>query len=166
MLQPFLPFKPEYIQRLRGLKKNYIVSQSYHRANSRGEAEHKIGLLFTDYGDPGLGKTHLNAVKHDRYAYMLDLNNEKHISKIKEMLAGSVYQIYWSVIPDADEFRKTINMKYADHVRRFVLANTNWNIGGQEVLKPNIQVIFGELFMILKRGSQTLRRKFEEIENA
>jgi len=33
------------------------------------------------------------------------------------------------------------------------------------VVKPSIQLSFGELYIILKHGSQQIRIKFEEIES-
>ena len=46
------------------------------------------------------------------------------------------------------------------------MKNTNWRISANEAIRPSLQVIYGELFIVLKRGSQTLRVKFEEIEKA
>ncbi|TDH28778.1 hypothetical protein EXU57_01530 [Segetibacter sp. 3557_3] len=164
MVQPFVRFKPEYINRLLLLKKIYLVSQSYKRITHPPGTEKPTGLLLTDYDDPGLGKTHLNAIKTDPMAYLLNLANEAHLLKIKELLAGNKYVIYWSVVEDPTLLRKTLDFNYKDHIRRFVLANTNWRIGADEQIRASMQVIFGELFIILKRGNQTMRVKFEEIE--
>lgn len=46
------------------------------------------------------------------------------------------------------------------------MKNTTWRIGGDETIRPQLSVIFGELFIFLKRGAQVLRVKFEDIENA
>ncbi len=166
MIQPFVKFKPEYINRLVLLKKIYVVSQSYHRISHSAGFIKPAGLLFTDYDDPGLGKTHLNAIKTDPMAYLLNLENEAHVLKIKELLAGDKYVIFWSVVEDPAVLRKTLDFKFKDNIRRFVLANTNWRIGADEKIRASMQVIFGELFIILKRGNQTIRIRFEEVERA
>ena len=46
------------------------------------------------------------------------------------------------------------------------MKNTTWRIGGEETIRPQLSVIFGEIFIFLKRGAQELRVKFEEIEKS
>jgi hypothetical protein len=167
MLQPFEHFKEEYIDRLLKLNKNYLVSQSYARAYNHFAEVHTIDLLMTDYDDPGLTKIHFNAVRHDKYGAVIDLTKEVHQKKLRSMLqTESKYGVYWSVVKDIDELQKRLDYKYKDHMRRYILKNTNWRIGGDEKIRPSFQVTFGELYIILKRGAQTLRVKFDEIEKA
>jgi hypothetical protein len=59
-----------------------------------------------------------------------------------------------------------MDLKYKDNIRRYIMKNTSWRISANEAIRPSLQVIYGELFIILKRGSQTLRVKFEDIEKA
>ena len=167
MLQPFEKFSSTYIDRLILLKKIYLVSQTYSRAYNHLADVHKVDILITDYDDPGLAKIHLNAVKHDKYAAMIDLRKEKHKEKIKSMLEPeSNYALYWSVVKDIKQMQEKLNNCYKDNMRRYIAMATNWRIGGDEHIKPFFEVTFGELFITLKRGSQTLRVKFEEIEKA
>ena len=93
--------------------------------------------------------------------------NEKHLQKLNEMLsAESPYKLYWSVLRDTASLMKKLNLKYKDNMRRYVMKNTTWRIGGDEHLNPQLSVIFGELFIFLKRGAQELRVKFREIEKS
>lgn len=166
MLHPFERFKEEYINGLIKLNKIYIVSQTYTRAFDHFE-EAKVNLLFTDYDQKGLAEIHYSAVKHDKYASIINLKNVKHKEKVKEMLnADSKYHIYWAIVKDIKDIKKRIDLKYKSNIRRFIAQNTDWRIGAEESIKPALQVVFGELFIILKRGSQTRRVKFEEIQNA
>ena len=166
MFQPFELFRPEYINRIIRMDKNYLVSQTYHRAFDHFE-ETKTDILLTDYDQLGLAQIHLSAVKHDKYASIIDLNNAKHKSKLLEMFrADSGYRLYWAIVKSADEIKKRMNLKYTDNIRRYIMKQTTWRISANEAIRPSLQVIYGELFIILKRGSQTLRVKFEEIEKA
>lgn len=167
MLQPFERFQVGYIEALRSVKKIYIVTQSYLRGASNPDTKKLTNILFTTYDDPGLAKIHLNAIKTDMFAYMLDLTDEKHTGKIREMLQpDSTYAIYWSVVKDTDAIKKILDRSYKDNFRRYITANTNWRISAEETIKPSLQVIFGELYLILKRGTQSIRVKFEAIEKS
>ena len=160
-------FDPMFAKRLVKLNKFYIVSQSYEAGSNPFIETKKIALLLTDYEDKGLADIHKNAVKADKYAAVLNLNKPKHFEKLESMLVpASQYIIYWSVVKDIESIKKTIDVKYKDNIRRYILKNTNWRIEEEETIRPHLSVIFGELFIFLKRGAQEFRVKFEEIETS
>jgi hypothetical protein len=167
MLQPFELFQPIYLDRLRSLKKRWLVSQSYHRASHVFHEKHQISILLTDYDTRGGANIHVNAVKSDKYAVVLDLENAAHVNKLKEMLQqDSPYKLYWAVVKSAAALKKRVDLKYKENMRRYIARNTRWRIEGSAALRPNIEVAFGELFIVLKYAGQVLRVKFEEIEKA
>ena len=166
MFQPFEKFKREYIDRLIKMNKIYIVSQSYDKAFDHFE-DPKQNILFTDYDQLGLAQIHYSAVKNDKYASLINLTNPKHKLKINEMLCDdSNYSVYWAIVKSADEIKKRMSLKYTGNIRRYIQKNTTWRIGADETVRPSLQVVYGELFIILKRGNQTLRVKFDEIEKS
>ena len=165
MLQPFEVFRPLYLKKLFELKKTYLVSQSYKRTVDHFAEKQKNAILLSDYSDLGQAKIHLNAVKNDKYAAILDLTNEKHLAKLNEMLKEeSGYRLYWAVVKSAKELQERINKVYKDNMKRYIEKKTSWRIGRDTTLYPSVQVTFGEVFITLKYGSETLRLKFEEIE--
>ncbi len=167
MLQPFEEFKPGYLSRLIQLGRRYLVSQTYHRV---GEMEadpacSRVNLLFSDYMELGEAKLHVNAVKKDRYAAIIDLENPAHLKKMQEMLmGGSRYRLFFAVVRSAKELENLVNRKYKDKLRMYVEKQTDWRISHDAIVKPMIQLSFGELFVILKHRNQHIRIKFEEIE--
>jgi hypothetical protein len=168
MLQPFEEFKPAYIDRLMALGRRWLVSQTYWRAteNDRGLPFSRINLLLSDYAEPGEARLHYNAVKNDRYASIIDLMHPPHLEKIREMLTTeSGYRIFFAVVRSAKELENTINRKYKERLKQYVDRQTNWRISRDAVVRPMIQLSFGELFIILKHGSQSIRIKFQEIES-
>ena len=166
MFQPFEKFRKEYIDRLIRMNKIYIVSQSYDKAFDHFE-DPKQNILFTDYDQLGAAQIHYSAIKNDKYASLINLSNAKHKSKVSEMLCDdSNYHVYWAIVKSVDEIKKRLSLKYTANIRRYIQKNTTWRIGSDETVRPSLQVVYGELFIILKRGNQTLRIKFEEIENA
>ncbi len=169
LLQPFEEFKPKYISRLIQMGRRYLVSQSYSRTSLQDpdSFNSRISLLFSDYVEAGEARLHFNAVKKDRYAAIIDLQKPVHLDKIREMLLeGSGYQIFFAVVRSAKDLESQINRKYKEKLKQYVEKQTNWRISRDAIVKPTIQLSFGELFIILKHGNQHIRIKFEEIENA
>lgn len=167
MLQPFELFKTTVIQQLRKLKRTYLVTQTYGRAQNPMINEVRTPLLITDYDTLGQARIHKNAIKHDKYAAILDLENEGHREKLIEMLgSNSKYTLYWSVVRDAAALKRMIDQRYKDNMRRYIERNTNWRIDRDVTIRPNVEVTFGELFITLKYAGQQIRLKFEEIEGS
>jgi hypothetical protein len=167
MLQPFEEFKPGYLPRLIQLGRRYLVSQTYYRIRKleTDPACCPVNLLLSDYMELGEAKLHVNAVKKDRYAAIIDLENPTHLKKMQEMLtAGSGYRIFFAVVRSAKELENLVNRKYKDKLRNYVNKQTDWRISHDAIVKPTIQLSFGELFVILKHKNQHIRIKFEEIE--
>ncbi len=167
MLQPFENFKPAYLTRLMELGRRWLVSQTYYRVqSSRADVpDATISLLLSDYVELGEARLHLNAVKKDRYAAIIDLQHPGHLEKIREMLAaGSGYRLFFAVVRSAKELENLVNKKYKDNLKRWVEKQTDWRISNNAVVKPTIQLSFGELFIILRHANQYIRIKFEEIE--
>jgi hypothetical protein len=164
MLQPFEPFKDIFLKKLVVLKRTYLVSQTYPRGY-KFAGEGKTALLLTDYDDRGLARVHLNAVKDDRYAAVIDLSNVVHAEKLQQMLSDdSGYLLFWAVIKSSKELEDRVEKKYTDAIRRYVQEHTTWRIGRDAAIRSNLQVIFGSLHLVLKYAGQTLRVKFEEVE--
>jgi hypothetical protein len=167
MLQPFEDFRPSYLPRLLQLGRRYLVSQTYHRVKEMetDPFSSRVNLLFSDYAELGEARLHLNAVKKDCYAAIVDMKNPVHLKKIQEMLlAGSGYRMFFTVVRSAKELENLVNKKYKDKLKQYVDKQTNWRISRDAIVKPTIQLSFGELFIILKHGNQHIRIKFAEIE--
>jgi hypothetical protein len=165
VLQPFEEFKPDYLPRLIRLGRRWLVSQTYCRAQARDTLGSRINLLFSDYKEAGQARLHYNAVKTDRYAAIVDLMNPVHQQKMRDMLsAGSGYRMFFAVVRSAKALEDQINKTYKDKLKHYVEKQTDWRISHDAVVKPSIQLSFGEIYIILKHGSQRIRIKFGEIE--
>ncbi len=155
------------IPRFITLGKKFLVTQQYLQYHDHFSDEEKTNLLVTTYGDSEIARAHLGAIQHDKLACIIDLSNQKHLSKLSEMLQyESKYHLFWAAVADPEVVKKRLGMKYKDHIRRYINKQTSWRIGGDEKIRPDIQLIFGELFVIIKRGKEILRIKFEELEKA
>jgi hypothetical protein len=107
---------------------------------------------------------HLNAVKHDPYAAIIDLSKPAHLQKINSMMAGDTYQMYWAVISNTTELKNRLNSSYKLKLRRYIEKNTNWRIASGESLNCQFEISFGELFLIIRWKTHRVKLTFGEIE--
>lgn len=166
MFNPFLRFELTYIDRLLRLNKRYLVTQTYTRAEHHLADERKTHILLSDYADLDYARIHKDALK-DQYASIMDLKKPAHKDKLVSLLCDdSAYLLWWAVIKDPKDMETRMNLAFAPHIRRLIRTQTDWRVGSDEVIKPKLACIFGELFLILKRGGQVLRVKMDELEKA
>jgi hypothetical protein len=169
MLQPFEPFRPEFVDRLLRLNKKFLVTQTYPAGADTCEADiaQKIPLLVSDYEQLSRAKTHCNAVRPgDRYAAIIRLEVPEHVQKLHEMLApGSGYRLYFAVIKSREELQRRLDRDCREHMRRWIDRHTTWRIKKDAVITPSLQLIFGILYIELKYAGQTVRITFEELQN-
>jgi len=165
MLQPFERFKMSYIDNLLNLNKQFLVTQTYSRARGSSNESTGIALLLSDYDDLGLAKIHFKAVINDSYAAIIDLSKPTHKKKLIGMLQpDSKYVLYWAVVKSKIQLEQLVNKKYKDKMRDYITSNTNWRIDRDATMRPSVQLIFGELFIVLKHAKQVIRVKFDELE--
>ena len=166
MLHPFELFKPVYVPRLLELERYFLVTQTYHRY-ACPLWEQKTNLLLTDYADSNMAKTHLQALHADPFAAIINLQHPPHKIKLLEMMGeGASYRLFWAVVKSTKELEEKVNRSYKENMKRYIETHTSWHISRDTALRPSIQMVFGELFIIMKHGNNTLRVKFEEVENA
>ena len=163
MFQPFVKFEEHHLNQVISLQNKYLVSQSYDRVDHFMDQGYRH-LLFTDYNDLGLANIHFKAVRNDRYAAIIDLGNPLHLEKIKQMMQGNEYEIYWSVVANAVSLKKRLNASYKSKIRKYLLRKTSWLVSRDEPVNTQLEVIFGELFLHLRWRRERLRIKFAEIE--
>lgn len=137
---------------------------SNNRALDHFSDNAKTTILLTDYADIEYARIHKDALK-DKYASIINLKNAKHKAKLITILSDdSTFSVWWAIVQDAKGVEARMNLKFKDNIKRYITKETNWRISSDEVIKPQLECIFGELFLNLKRGAQKLRVKLEDIE--
>ncbi|HYE56642.1 MAG TPA: hypothetical protein VD996_17460 [Chitinophagaceae bacterium] len=165
MLQPFEPFREKYIDRLLELNKPYLVSQTYTRSGNKDQE--KVDLLLTDYDTLGEASDHLGKLKSDMFAAVIDLGKSGHRELMHRMLStDSSFNFYWAIIKSARELEKQLNTRYKSNLRRYLDNCTNWRFSRGTTVEARVEVVYGELVVILTQGSRTMQVKFEDIEKS
>ncbi len=163
MIQPFILFQRNHLQQLQKLGNSFIVTQTYDRVDHFNDNS-KTSLLLSDYKDHGPAQIHFKAIRSDKFAAIVDLKNPKHLEKMEELLDSDKYVLYWGVIQSSNDLKKRLDSSYKTKIRRYLMHNSSWRIAGDDEVKINFEVVFGELFLILKWRTNKLRIKFAEIE--
>lgn len=165
MFNPHERFQPRFIQAFQKARKFYLVSQTFKRGKDLFADETKDYLILTHYDDHGSAIIHKNALTHDKYAAVVDLQNEAHVKKLQEMLnPQSKYILFSSLITDPATVERTMNNIYEAQIRAYINTKLNWRIPANYTIHPKLELIFGELFIQLGFGSQKVKLKLEDLE--
>jgi hypothetical protein len=167
MLNPFERFQRRFIEAFRKAGKSYLVSQTFEAGRDHFADPGKKYILFSHYGNLSQSQIHLSALQGDRYAAIIDLEKEKHREKVLDMLkVDSDWVVFSCLIASKEAVEKRLNAKYEKNLRRYVEKNTHWRIGSGKIMQPQLDIAFGELFIILKYGSEQIRITLAELDKS
>ena len=115
---------PESIDELRQSGERYLVSQTFRPGINMFMAD-KLVVMFCQYSDPGFAEKHLQAVRADRYAAIIDLEGEKHLAKVQEMLAPeSPYLVFSNLVRGSQALEELLDKHYASRLRCYIDQHT------------------------------------------
>lgn len=167
-MEDFIPFEklsPQLIAAFRSKGKRWLVSQTLRLSVSNPDLLAKTMLLLTHYDDKGMAFVHLKAVAEDRYASVIDLEREVHRKQLDSILwPDSKYIVFSALIRNRERVEKMVTEIYKERYWRFIQQHSKSGISSTKSLRPSLQLIFGELFVVLKYGAETLRTKLSDIE--
>jgi hypothetical protein len=162
---PFEKISASLISSFRKKGKRWLVSQTMQVTVDEPMAEEKIFLLLTHYEDQGVATAHLKAVLDDKYASLIDLEKEIHRKQLDKILMhDSKYVVYSSLIRNREKAEKLASELYKEKYMRYIKQHSQSGYSPNKSLRPFIQLIFGELYVVLKYGAETLRTRLSEIE--
>lgn len=140
------------------------MSQVNKRGWEEGAVKPRTPLLLTDYDDIGLAIIHYKALNDD-FRAIVDLEKEAHYRRVKEILApNSSYKVYASFFNDPRTVQQRMTRLYKPNIHQYIMEHTSWKVGADKGIGATLEVIFGELFVTLKYGSQTIRVRLAEFE--
>ena len=164
----FLPFEKlthALIYAFRKKGKRWLVSQTLQLTITDPELLAKTLILTTHYDDQGLAWVHHKAVADDPYASVIDLEREIHRKQLDNILTlDSKYILFSSLIRNRERVEKQATEIYKEKYWRYLQQHSKAGITASKSLRPSLQLIFGELFVVLKYGAETLRTKLSDIE--
>ena len=164
----FLPFEKlthALIHAFRKKGKRWLVSQTLHLTVTDPVLLTKTLILTTHYDDRGMASVHHKAVIDDKFASVIDLEREIHMKQLDNILASdSKYIVFSSLIRNRERVEKQATELDKEKYWRYLQQHSKAGISPSKSLRPSLQLIFGELFVVLKYGAETLRTKLSDIE--
>jgi len=161
---PLERFSVQMIPGFREMKHPYLVAQSYPRGANPLSKSHQP-LLLCDYESDGIARAHLGGIKQDKWAAIIDLEKEAHRNKLTEMArADSSYLLYVALVSDAKKVNLRNNSALTEAVWEYIRRQTNWQPGRSGTLRPNLELVFGELFVRLSYKNQVIKERLDVFE--
>lgn len=164
----FLPFEKlshALIAAFRKKGKRWLVSQTLQLNINDPVLLSKTLILTTHYDDKGMAFVHHKAVLQDRFASVIDLEKEVHRKQLDTILShDSKYIVFSSLIRNRERVEKQVTEMYKEKYWRFIREHSRAGISPTKSLRPSLQLIFGELFVVLRYGAETLRTRLSDIE--
>lgn len=167
MINPFSLMHSGYIDAFRMRGKRYLILQQFTRENNLFKEEGKTYLLVSHYDDLGLALLHYKEVKDEPVARMIDLEKENERIEFESMLSVNSEYIVYSILdsnPKATKMAIDKQLKYK--IQDYVAKETKWRISRHHEFVPDLEVTFGELFVILKYSGRNIRVPLKDLENA
>jgi hypothetical protein len=165
MFNPFEKMSADLLQALRSKGKRWLVSQSLDLDPAEMHTMGKIPLLLTHYEEAGMAGVHLKARADDKFACLIDLDRDTHRCQLGRILqSDSKYLVYSCLIRSRQRAERIAAELYKEKYHKYILQYSKSGVSPNKSLRPSIQLIFGEIFIVLKYGSETLRTKLSEIE--
>ncbi len=143
----------------------FLVAQSYPRGANRLAETPQQALLLCDYESEGTAKAHLGGIQQDKWAAIINLNHQPHREKLVEMARpDSAYLLFVAFVSDAKKVNLRNNLQLTEAVRLYIKGQTNWQPGRNDTIRPNLELVFGELFVRLAYQGQVIKERLAVIE--
>lgn len=147
------------------MKHPFLVTQSYPRGNNLLAEKPLTSILLCDYASEGSAKAHLGGIKSDKWAAIIDLEKEAHRNKLIDMARpDSAYLLYVAFVSDIKKTDLRSHPSLTKAIRCYISTQTDWQPTRNDTIKPNLELIFGELFVRLSYKGQVIKERLEVVE--
>lgn len=121
-------------------------------------------IIFTHYNEEDHAKAHFQAVLHDPFRHIYDIQKEDDLNRLKiaaNQPAG--YKIFSSYF--RDDYKRIITKNVKEKINRWMYRNTDWQPKKGQTLHVDFYLKFGKLFCTLSFQGRKIQVTFDEIDN-
>lgn len=153
----------KFLPAFRAKGKRYLVLQNFTLEDHLFKKDKKY-VLVSHYADKGKALEHYSRVEAQEVAQVIDLENEEEREKLESMLnINSEFVLYSVLATNPEAVKRTLdNLKYK--IMKYIDDKPKWRIGAQHTLTPELEMIFGELQVVMKYSGQAIKVPLKVIE--
>lgn len=162
MHNPFVLLSTRLLEALIKAGNTFFVRQTYKRGKNELNPLNKAAFLITHYTDYSKAKTHYDALHNDPNRFLYNIEEPEHYEKLLVAATQPAgFHIYSPIIQQRWKPTPPIAAK----IRRYINEKMSWTPGRNDVVKADLFVQFGELFINLKYGIHEVKLPLADIEN-
>ena len=162
MHNPFVLLTTRLLESLIKAGNTFFVRQTYKRGKNELDPLNKAAFLITHYNDYSRAKTHYDTLTTDPNRFLYNIVEQEHYEKLQVAATQPAgFKIYSPLIQQPWKPTPAIAAK----IRTYISEKMNWTPGRNDVVKTDLFVQFGELFINLKYGIHEVKLPLAEIEN-
>lgn len=165
MFNPFGEFLPQYLQGFRQKGIQAFVKQSYKRGIIQIGENQKEAFLLTHYDNLANALQHFDALKHDTERKVYNISIENDFKELKELINNKEGIKVFTRLTISQVNQKAQKM-LDKRLRAYIDFKTDFRPSSYTEVEFYIEVIFGEIYALLKYRSKEIKVKLEEIEKA
>lgn len=164
MFNPFVPYDSKYLAGFRQKGVKAFVKQYYPRGNNPLVQDAPPALLLSHYHDLKKAEDHYGVIAHDVHRQLLVMDKAEDqalLLSLGDKNRGIPVFLPFK-LPDAEHrARKVLDKK----LRAYIDFKLNWRVPGQHSVQFSLDVIFGEIYAVLKHGGLVHTVRLDDIEN-
>lgn len=163
MFNPFAAFDPRYLPEFKKKGVKVFIMQRYDRGRNLLESPPRPAYLLSHFDRLDVANQHFDALKHDDTRNMFILDDMAQYEELQNRVQQKE-AIYYTrlVVKDANlKAQKILDKK----IRAYIDNKTSWRPSRYDELGFELDVIFGQIYVILTFKGRDIQIKLEELEN-
>lgn len=161
MHNPLVLFSTDLLNSLIKTGHTCFVRQTYKRGIDHFDEKQKGAYLFSHYNDISKATMHYESLNMDANKFLYDISKREHLEKLKVAAnQPEGYKIFSPLLQQ--EWEPSDIMK--GKVRRYIDQKLKWHPGSNDMVRTNLFIQFGELFITLKLGIREIKVPLSDIE--
>jgi hypothetical protein len=153
LFNPFRKLTPQMLNSWSKEELIYAVAQHFKRAFSFYSLRNKTGLLVTAYQNEFEAKKHLERLTDSRHSALIQLRYTSHYNRILEILKEqSDYLLFDGNTPNLSEILSKSLERFVPRLLSYLNQDTDMDLLTTVPNKTRIEVLYGELFVVIGEG--------------
>ncbi len=166
MINPFTRMNEKFIPAFRQRGKRYLVMQEFKGENNLFKDPAKKYVLVSHYENPAEAMHQYKVVKEEPVSKLIDLDNEDDRKEFESIMnINSGFVVYSILVANPAATKRAVDKQLKYKIQNYIASNTQWHIGKEQSIVPELETTFGELFVILKYSAQKIRVALKELES-